>query len=587
MKKILMLVVAMVAVLAFTGCGNNDQGAANGEFTIALITMDSMDQHWVTLHGGAQRAANAEGVQLNFMAPARKDDALQIEQVNNAVAAGVDAIVVAANGPDAITGALQAAADAGIVIVYVDSPANLAAEATFSTDNRQAGTTAGETMLAYLAEAGVTSGSIGIVSVNAATASTVARDEGFRAAFGGTGFTLLETQFADGDAARSQTYAQNFIVQGVVAMFGANEGSTVGIGNAIMADGGNVLGGGFDTSDAIMSLLSDGHLQFTMAQDPDNMGYMGVRAAVSALRGSSRGGAVVDTGANVIRGAGTIAATTPAEGEDFTVALITMDSMDQHWITLHGGAMRAANAEGIQLNFMAPARKDDALQIEQVNNAVAAGVDAIVVAANGPDAITGALQAAANAGILIVYVDSPANFAAEATFSTDNRQAGTTAGETMLELLAAEGVSDGSIGIVSVNAATASTVARDEGFRDAFAGTGFTLLETQFADGDAARSQTYAQNFIVQGVVAMFGANEGSTVGIGNAIMADGGNVLGGGFDTSDAIMHLLSDGHLQFTMAQDPDNMGYMGIRAAVAALRGQSPGGLVIDTGANVITG
>jgi ribose transport system substrate-binding protein len=300
-KWLLFALMACVSLFMLTGCGDNDDNG-DGEFTIALITMDSMDQHWVTLHGGALRAANAEGVALNFMAPARKDDALQIEQVNNAVAAGVDAIVVAANGPDAITGALQAAVDAGIVIVYVDSPANLAAEATFSTDNRQAGTTAGETMLAELAQNGVTSGSIGIVSVNAATASTVARDEGFRAAFAGTGFTLLETQFADGDAARSQTYAQNFIVQGVVAMFGANEGSTVGIGNAIMADGTGVLGGGFDTSDAIMGLLADGHLQFTMAQDPDNMGYMGVRAAVAALRGQSRGGAVVDTGANVITG---------------------------------------------------------------------------------------------------------------------------------------------------------------------------------------------------------------------------------------------------------------------------------------------
>ena len=92
---------------------------------IALITMDSIDQHWVTLNEGAQKAAEELGVTVDFMAPNTKDDALQIEQVNNAVAGGYDAILVAANGPDAISGALKEAAAAGVKIVYVDSPANV------------------------------------------------------------------------------------------------------------------------------------------------------------------------------------------------------------------------------------------------------------------------------------------------------------------------------------------------------------------------------------------------------------------------------------------------------------------------------
>lgn len=58
------------------------------------------------------------------------------------------AIIVAANGPDAISSALKEAKDAGIKIgCYVDSPANVEAEATFSTDNEAAGTTAGNEML--------------------------------------------------------------------------------------------------------------------------------------------------------------------------------------------------------------------------------------------------------------------------------------------------------------------------------------------------------------------------------------------------------------------------------------------------------
>ena len=263
--------------------------------------MDSIDQHWVTLNEGAQKAAEELGVTVTFMAPNTKDDAQQIEQVNNAVAGGYQALIVAANGPDAISSALNEAVAQGVKIVYVDSPANVEAEATFSTDNRAAGQTAGETMIAALEEKGITSGNIGIINVNAATDSCVMREEGFRAAFEGTDFTIMETQYGEGDAAKSQSIAENYITQGVVGIFGCNEGSTTGAGNAIKASGSDaIVGVGFDKSDAILGLIEDGYLLATMAQNPDVMGYEGVKAAVAALNGEDLGGAVTDTGVSVL-----------------------------------------------------------------------------------------------------------------------------------------------------------------------------------------------------------------------------------------------------------------------------------------------
>ncbi len=586
MKKalsILLIMTMLVSMLA--GCSAGQEAVVEAEgYKVALITMDSIDQHWITLKEGAEKAAAELGVELTFMAPNTKDDALQIEQVNNAVSAGNQAIIVAANGPDAISSALKEAADAGVKIVYVDSPANVEAEATFSTDNEAAGKTAGETMLAELTAKGITSGTIGIVNVNAATASCVAREAGFRAAFEGTGFELLETQYGEGDAAKSQSIAENYITQGVVGIFGANEGSTNGAGNAVKAAGSDVICVGFDKSDAILGLIEDGFILATMAQNPDVMGYEGVKAAVAALNGESLGGKVTDTGVSVLKNEG--GAQSTAAAGDYKLALITMDSIDQHWITLNEGAQKAAAELGVNVQFMAPNTKDDAQQIEQVNNAVAAGCNAIIVAANGPDAISSALNEAIAAGVKVVYVDSPANVDAEATFSTDNEAAGKTAGETMLAELTAKGITSGTIGIVNVNAATASCVAREAGFRAAFEGTAFELLETQYGEGDAAKSQSIAENYITQGVVGIFGANEGSTNGAGNAVKASGTAVVCVGFDKSDAILGLIEDGFILATMAQNPDVMGYEGVKAAVAALNGESLGGKVTDTGVSVLT-
>ena len=588
-NKILALLCCLCMLMGLlAGCtgGNDGKKGSDESYKIALITMDSIDQHWVTLNEGAQKAAKELGVTVDFMAPNTKDDAQQIESVNNAVSGGYNAIIVAANGPDAISSALKDAQSKGVKIVYVDSPANVDAEATFSTDNKAAGTTAGKTMIDGLKAAGVESGSIGIISVNNATASTVSRDEGFRAAFEGTGYTLLETQFCEGDAAKAQSIAENFITEGVVGIYGCNEGSTTGAGNAIKASGKSIVGVGFDKSDAIMGLINDGYLLATMAQNPDVMGYEGVKAAVAALKGESLGGKVTDTGVSVLKSEGGSGTSAPSD-VDYKIALITMDSIDQHWVTLNEGAQKAAKELGVTVDFMAPNTKDDAQQIECVNNAVSGGYNAIIVAANGPDAISSALKEAQSKGVKIVYVDSPANVDAEATFSTDNKAAGKTAGEEMLKALEAKGVTSGKVGIINVNAATDSCVMREEGFRSAFEGSGFELLETQYGEGDAAKSQSIAENYITQGVVGIFGCNEGSTTGAGNAIKATGkADIVGVGFDKSDAIQGLINDGYLLATMAQNPDVMGSSGVEACVQALEGTALNGAVTDTGVSVLT-
>ena len=303
MKRKLLAMVCAVSMITSMGAVvyAEDDVKATGDEKIALITMDSIDQHWITLNEGAQEEAKELGVTVDFMSPNTKDDAQQIECVNNAVAGGYDAIMVAANGPDAISSALQEAKDQDVKIIYVDSPANVDAEATFSTDNTAAGKTAGEEMKKALEAAGVTSGKIGVINVNAATDSCVNREEGFREAFDGSDFEIMETQYGEGDAAKSQSIAENYITQGVVGIFGCNEGSTTGAGNAIKASGNtDIIGVGFDKSDTLKGLIEDGYLVCTMAQNPDQMGKLGVQACIKALNGEDLGGEVTDTGVSVL-----------------------------------------------------------------------------------------------------------------------------------------------------------------------------------------------------------------------------------------------------------------------------------------------
>lgn len=302
-KKILAAVccASMIGCLAATPVLADETVKADGDYKIAVITMDSVDQHWVSLKEGAEEEAKADDVTVDFMAPDVKDDAKQIECINNAVAGGYDALMVAANSEDAVSGALQEAIDAGMKLVYVDSPANVEAEATFSTDNKAAGKTAGEEMIKALEDKGVKDGSIGIVNINNSTNTAIQREAGFREAFEGTDYELLETQFCEGDAAKAQTIAENYITEGVVGIYGTNEGASTGVGNAIKASGSDeIIGVGFDKSDTLKGLIEDGYLVCTMAQNPDQMGKLGVQACIKALNGEDLGGEVTDTGVSVL-----------------------------------------------------------------------------------------------------------------------------------------------------------------------------------------------------------------------------------------------------------------------------------------------
>ena len=273
-------------------------------------------------------------------------------------------------------------------------------------------------------------------------------------------------------------------------------------------------------------------------------------------------------------------------GEKYKVFLITMDQMDQHWRNMDSGCKKAAaELSNVDYVWLAPDVKNDAKQIECINNAVAAGAKALLLAANGPDAVTDTLKEAEADGVKIFYVDSAAAFPGVATFATDNKAAGKTAGGEMIKALKAAGKNNGKIGVVNVNAATASTVAREAGFREAFAGSPYEILATQYGDGDVSKSKDIAANYITQGCVGIFGANEGSTTGTGNAIQEDGNKIIGVGFDNSDSIRNLIKGGSLLCAMVQNPDVMGAMGIKAAVEELSGGYKGPKVVDTGVTVM--
>ena len=330
MKKLLALALAAAMSLSLVACGGGDKSTpagstpagstpagstpagstpASGEsIKITLITMDQMDVHWVKLEKAARAKVEklkASGVNIdyNWLAPEKKDNAQQIQMIETATNDGSDVIIISVNDSTACNDALQAALNKGIKLIYVDATASLEASATFATDNYAAGAQAGEAMKGYLADAGLTEGTVGIVSAQAGVQSCIDRVDGFISAFEGTGFTMGEVQYSDGDAVKAQELTNALVQDGIIAVYGANDGATNGAANAVKeanSNGANILCVGFDNSSSNRAHVRDGGMLAFMAQNPNIMGEKSIEAAVALMQGESLAETQVDTGVSVV-----------------------------------------------------------------------------------------------------------------------------------------------------------------------------------------------------------------------------------------------------------------------------------------------
>lgn len=300
MKKFLLAVLLVLCVCSFAFAGVKTK--------VGLITMDQMDVHWVRLQQAAQARVdelNSQGNEINmvWLAPETKDNQQQIEKIQNAVADGVNYIIIACNDGTSANRALQEALDADIKIIYVDAPATLKASATYATDNFAGGKQIGEYLLKLFEKDGVKEGTIGIVDAQAGVQSCQDRYDGFASVFKDTKFVMGERQYSDGDNSKAQELANTLINNGVVAIYGTNDGATNGSAAAVkdaINNGHKIYCVGWDKSDSNIAHVESGELLAFAAQNPQVMGKMAIDAVVELESGKDLNGVVVDTGVSTV-----------------------------------------------------------------------------------------------------------------------------------------------------------------------------------------------------------------------------------------------------------------------------------------------
>jgi ribose transport system substrate-binding protein len=297
MKKWLGISVLTLAVLAFAAPASTR--AAAKKYTGALIPGLTTDAFYITMHKGAQAAADALGVDLIFQGAPEFNPVQQVPVLNAIIGRKPDAILIAPTDKTQLIEPLKKAAAAGIAVITVD---------TFIGDGHyQTGSGDADFPLSYIASDNILGGQIAaralakaigdkgkvyVSNVKPGISTTDQREQGFKEEMKKhPNITVLDTQFNDDDANKAASQLQSVYARNpdLAGVFGANLFSAVGAAAGVKQSNatGKIKVAAFDAPKSIVDQIKSGEIEMTIAQHPAEIGYYGLVTAYAHLTGQS------------------------------------------------------------------------------------------------------------------------------------------------------------------------------------------------------------------------------------------------------------------------------------------------------------
>ena len=118
MKKVLSILAAAVLL---AGCSSSSDGGSDDALKIAHIPKLGTIGYFQAADKGVQRACAELGAECAYKGPTEITAAAQVKEINAAVQAGYNVLIVAANDKDALVPALKDAMAKGVTVITYDS----------------------------------------------------------------------------------------------------------------------------------------------------------------------------------------------------------------------------------------------------------------------------------------------------------------------------------------------------------------------------------------------------------------------------------------------------------------------------------
>jgi len=260
-----------------------------GKPYIPLISKGFQHQFWQAVKQGAEKAAKDFNVTITFEGPESESQVdKQIEMLRAALDKKPSALGIAALDSKAVIPLLERAKAQKIPVIGFDSGVDSDIPVTTAaTNNVAAAALAADKLAALIGNAG----EVAAIVHDQTSRTGIDRRDGFvnQIKTKYPKITIVDVQYGAGDHLKSTDLAKAIMQShpNLKGFFGANEGSAIGVLNAVkeLRKQGKIVVVGYDSGQAQMDAVRSGVMAGAITQNPVGIGYKAVEAAVKALKG--------------------------------------------------------------------------------------------------------------------------------------------------------------------------------------------------------------------------------------------------------------------------------------------------------------
>ncbi|KSU87364.1 MULTISPECIES: ribose ABC transporter substrate-binding protein RbsB [Priestia] len=254
--------------------------------------------------------------------------------------------------------------------------------------------------------------------------------------------------------------------------------------------------------------------------------------------------------------------------KDMKIGLSVSTLNNPFFVSLKNGVVKEAKKQGIEV-IVVDAQNDSAKQINDVEDLLQQGVNALLINPTDSSAISTAVQSANGIGVPVVTLDRSAEKGkVEALVASDNVKGGQMAAEYVVKTLGENAKVAELEGVPGASA----TRERGSGFHN-IADEQLDVVAKQSADFDRTKGLTVMEN-VLQGnpdIQAVFAHNDEMALGAIEAITSSGKDIAVIGFDGNEDALKAVESGALTATVAQQPELIGELAVNAAKDVLQGK----------------
>ena len=286
MNKLIKLIGAFTASV-FLLLSITTYSHADKRILFSIKGPGSGNPFWASVEKGAKEEAAKLGVDLVLVAPPQEGDVqAQINQVEDQLAKGVDAIALAPGDPNAFAPIVDDAIKSGVPVVFVDTKGINEGVTFIGTNNKNGAALAAK----FICDKTPKGADVAVLTGIESQSTALLRRDGAVQGLKDCGLNLVATQTAEWDTAKGRSVTESIILKNpnIKAIFASNDNMGLGAMQALKdADMNDVVVVGFDaTPDAAKSILA-GEMTATIAQFSYNMGAYGVKYALELANGGT------------------------------------------------------------------------------------------------------------------------------------------------------------------------------------------------------------------------------------------------------------------------------------------------------------